>query len=357
LQIDPKLIDSSVFGNVAQTSTDAAYIARHVALRAGMRNESIALTVNRLCGSGFQAVVSGAFEIQNGEASVALVGGSESMSQAPLSVYGQHVRFGHRLGADLQMQDVLWAALTDSYCKTAMGITAEKLADKYGLSRQDCDDYALRSQHAWGAANKAGVFGLEIAPVEIKGKKGPEHMTADEHPRPETTKETLAKLAPVFQKDTGRVTAGSASGICDGAASMVIASEQAIKQHGLSPLVRVVGWSVAGVDPTIMGIGPAPAVRALLKKTNLTLDKIDLFEVNEAFAAQYLAVEKDLGLDRSKTNKHGGAIALGHPLGASGARILGHLAHQLVATKTKYAIGSACIGGGQGIAVLLENAS
>lgn len=299
--------------------------------------------------------MSGASELLHGDGTgIALVGGTESMSQAPLSVYGHHVRFGHRLGHDLSLQDTLWSALTDSYCKLPMGITAEKLADKYGITRAQCDEYAHRSQTAWAAANKAGVFAAEIAPVEVKGKKGPEMMTMDEHPRPETTLEGLAKLPPVFQKDTGRVTAGSASGISDGAASLVIATEEAMKTHKLTPLARVVGWTVAGVDPSVMGIGPVPAIRALLKRTGLKLDDIDLFEVNEAFAAQYLSVEKDLGLPRAKTNKHGGAIALGHPLGASGARILTHLTHQLKAHNAKYAIGSACIGGGQGIAVLLE---
>jgi len=298
-QVDPAAIGSAVFGNVAQTSTDAAYLARHVALRSGLKHESIALTVNRLCGSGFQAVVSGAHEIAHGDAGVALVGGTESMSQAPLSVFGHHVRFGHRLGSDLQLQDTLWSALTDSYCKLPMGITAEKLADKYGLTRAQCDEYSLRSQHAWAAAAKAGVFAAEIAPLEVKGKKGPESFAVDEHPRPETTPEGLAKLPPVFQKDNGRVTAGSASGICDGAASLILASEEAVKTHKLTPLVRVAGWAVAGVDPSIMGIGPAPAIRSLLKRAGLSLGDISQWEVNEAFAAQFLAVEKELGLDRS----------------------------------------------------------
>jgi acetyl-CoA acyltransferase 2 len=297
-KVDAKLIDTAVFGNVAQTSTDAAYMARHVALRAGARNDSIALTVNRLCGSGFQAIISGAFEIQNDEAKIALVGGAESMSQAPLSVYGQDVRFGHRLGADLKMTDVLWSALTDSYCNTPMGITAETLADKYGISRADSDAFSLRSQQGWAAAQKAGVFGDEIAAMEVKGRKGLESFSVDEHPRPETTMEGLAKLPPVFKKDGGRVTAGSASGISDGAAALVIASEEAVKAHGLKPLARIVGWSVAGVDPTVMGIGPVPAIRALLKRTGKTLADIDRIEVNEAFAAQALAVEKDLGIDR-----------------------------------------------------------
>lgn len=355
IKLNPKLVDTSVWGNVAQTSTDAAYLARHVALLAGGRDDSIALTVNRLCGSGFQAVASAAAEVAHGDAEVALVGGTESMSQAPLAVYGHHVRFGHRLGHDLPMQDVLWAALTDSYTKTPMGITAEKVAAKYGISRRDCDEYSLRSQHAWAAAAKAGVFAREVAPIEVRGKKGPEAMSVDEHPRPDTTLEGLAKLAPVFQKDTGCVTAGGSSGICDGAAALILASEAAVKKHGLTPLARVVDWSIAGVDPTLMGLGPVPAIQKLLARTGKTLADIDAVEVNEAFAAQYLGVERALGLDRAKTNMHGGAIALGHPLGASGARILAHLTHHLNASKGKLAIGSACIGGGQGIAVMLEN--
>jgi len=297
-KLDAKLIDTSIFGNVAQSSVDAAYLARHVALRSGARVDSVALTLNRLCGSGFQAVISAALEIRNGEAAIALVGGTESMSQAPLSVYGQDVRFGHRLGTDLKLQDTLWAALTDTYAKCAMGITAENLAEKYGISRADCDAFALRSQQAWAAAHKAGVFAAELAPVELKGKKGPEIFASDEYPRPESTAEGLAKLPPVFKPKVGTVTAGSASGICDGAASLIIASEAAVKEHRLPTLARVAGWAVAGVDPTIMGIGPAPAVRALLARTGLTLAQVDRVEVNEAFAAQALAVEKELGLDR-----------------------------------------------------------
>lgn len=354
-RVDPKLVDTAVFGNVAQTSADAAYLARHAALRAGARHDSIALTLNRLCGSGFQAIINGAYEIRAGEASIALVGGAESMSQAPLAVFGQDVRFGHRLGQDLKLTDLLWSALTDSYCNTPMGITAENLADKYSISRRECDEYALRSQHAWAAAHKAGVFADEIAPVEVRGKKGPETFAADEHPRPETTLESLAKLPPVFKKDGGRVTAGSASGICDGAASLVVASEDAVRAHNLRPLARIAGWATAGVDPTIMGIGPAPAIRALLKRAGKTLADVDRIEVNEAFAAQVIAVEKDLQIDRAKFNTHGGAIALGHPLGASGARIMGHLTHVMIQRKEKLAIGAACIGGGQGIAILLEN--
>jgi len=354
-KVDPALVDNVVFGNVAQTSPDAAYLARHAALQAGVPIPTPALTLNRLCGSGFQAVVSGAQDILLGESSVALVGGSESMSQAPLAVYGQNVRFHSKLlGTDLHLQDVLWAALTDSHVKLPMAITAENLAVKYGITRADCDAYALRSQHSWGAAAQAGVFDAEIEPVEIKGKKGVEKFATDEHPRPQSTPENLAKLPTAFKKD-GVVTAGNASGICDGAAALVIASEAAVKQHKLAPLARIVSWGVAGVDPSIMGIGPCPAIQIALKRAGLSLADVSLIEINEAFAAQYLACEKELGLDRSKVNVNGGAIALGHPLGASGARITAHLAHRLVATKGKYAVGAACIGGGQGIAIIIEN--
>jgi acetyl-CoA acyltransferase 2 len=273
-----------------------------------------------------------------------------------MTAYGQDVRFGVRLGADLKLTDALWAALTDSYTGIPMGITAEKLAEKYNISREDTDAYAYRSQQSWGAANAKGVFEAEITPVEVKTKKGKQMMTADEYPRPQTTLEQLGKLPTVFKKD-GTVTAGSASGINDGAAALLVASEEAVKQHNLKPLARIVSYGIAGVDPSIMGIGPCPAIRTALERANLTLNDMDLVEINEAFAAQYLACEKELGLDREKTNKNGGAIAIGHPLGASGARITTHLAHQLAAdANSKYAVGSACIGGGQGIAIVLERA-
>jgi acetyl-CoA acyltransferase 2 len=323
-----------------------------------MRIESTAVTVNRLCGSGFESVICGAREMMAGEApnGLVLASGAESMSQAPLSVYGQNVRFGHRLGTDLGMVDTLWTALTDSYCKTPMGVTAENLAAKYGLTRAECDAFALRSQKMWAAANAAGHLRHEIAPVEgLKGKKGPETMGVDEHPRPESTPESMAKLPTVFKKD-GVVTAAGSSGICDGAASLILASEEAVSKHGLKPLARIAGWAITGVDPSIMGIGPAPAIRQVLARAGKKLSDMDVLEVNEAFAAQALAVAKDLELPVDRLNTEGGAIALGHPLGASGARITAHVAHMLASSggKKKYGIGSACIGGGQGIAILLE---
>jgi acetyl-CoA acyltransferase 2 len=274
------------------------------------------------------------------------------MSQAPMAIDGLSARWGTALGKGLKAEDTLWAGLTDSYIKTPMGITAEKLGEQFGITREQCDEFGLRSQHTYQAAAAAGVFDAEIAPVTIAGKK-PEVVSVDEHPRKNANIADLQKLKPVF-KDNGLVTAGSASGICDGAASLVLADEDSVKKHNLTPLVRVVAWSRVGCDPSVMGIGPVEAIQNVLKATNLSLDQIDLVEINEAFAAQYLACEKALGLDRNKANVNGGAIAIGHPLGASGARITAHLTHALVRTQKRYAVGAACIGGGQGIALLLE---
>ena len=277
--VDPSRVGSSVWGSVAQTSPDAAYLARHVGLRCGLPHSSIALTVNRLCGSGFQALISAAHELRAGEngTGLALVGGAESMSQAPLSAYGHTVRFGQKLGVDLALQDTLWAALTDSHCKTAMGVTAETLGAQYGVTRAACDAFALASQQRWAAAARSGAFAPSMAPLELPGRKGPEPFAADEHPRADTTAEQLAKLAPVFKKDGGLVTAGNASGICDGAAALVVGAPGAA--GGAKPLARVLGWATAGVDPRVMGIGPAPAIRAVLAKLGLKLEQMDLVEV------------------------------------------------------------------------------
>jgi len=350
-RVAPEDVDHVIFGNVQQTSVDAIYHARHVGLRAGLPQAVPALTVNRLCGSGFQAIVSGAEQILLGEAEVCLVGGAEAMSQAPHIVRG--ARWGFAFGKSPPLEDSLWAGLTDSYTGMPMAITAENLAEKYGIAREECDAFALRSQKTWAEADAAGRFADELVPVQVKTRKGTESFARDEHPRPQTTMEILAKLAPVFKKD-GVVTAGNASGICDGAGALVLASKEAAERRGLTPLARLVHWGIAGVDPKIMGIGPAPAIRQALDRAGLKLSEIDLFEVNEAFAPQYLAVEKELGLPRDKTNVNGGAIALGHPLGASGARITGHLVYELRRRSGRYAVGSACIGGGQGIAVVLE---
>jgi acetyl-CoA C-acetyltransferase/acetyl-CoA acyltransferase 2 len=345
-------VDHVVFGNVAQTSTDAIYLARHVGLRAGLPERTPAVTVNRLCGSGFEAVVQAAHHVLLGDADVVVAGGSESMSQSPHIVRG--ARWGYALGKSPPLEDYLWAALTDSYVNLPMALTAENLAAQYGITRAQCDEYALRSQKAWAAAQEAGRFRDEIAPLEVPSKKGPVTFAVDEHPRPQTNAEGLAKLGPVFKKD-GVVTAGNASGISDGAGALVIASRDYAERKGLAPLARVVSWAQVGCDPKIMGIGPAPAIRRCLERAGMKLDQMDLVEVNEAFAPQYLAVEKELGLPRDRTNVDGGAIALGHPLAASGARITAHLAHELRRRKAHYGLGSACIGGGQGIAVLLES--
>jgi acetyl-CoA C-acetyltransferase/acetyl-CoA acyltransferase 2 len=340
-----------IIGNVMQTSADAIYCARHVGLKAGLPITTPALTVNRLCGSGFQAIIQGAEQLLMGECEAVLVGGTENMSQAPHILRGG--RDGFVFGKAPQVEDALWSALTDSYCQTPMAVTAETLATKYGITRQQCDEFALLSQQRWAAANEKGFFKDEIAPLEIAGRKGTVTFATDEHARPQTTMETLGKLSPVFKKD-GVVTAGNASGICDGAACLVVTTEEYAKAKGLKPLARVVQWGVAGVDPKEMGIGPAPAIRNALSRAELKQGDIDLFEVNEAFAPQYLAVEKELGLPRDKTNVNGGAIALGHPLGASGARITAHLVYELARRQARYAVGSACIGGGQGLAIVLE---
>jgi acetyl-CoA acyltransferase 2 len=349
--VKPEWVDSVIVGNVFHAASDGAYLPRHASLRVGVRTEVPALAVNRMCGSGFQSVVTGSQEIMLGDAKIVLTGGAENMSLSPHAVRG--IRFGVRLGVDVVMEDTLWAGLTDQQIKMAMGITAENLAEKYGISRLQCDEFAFRSVQLWKKANDAGYFKAEMAPVTIKTKKGTETVEVDEHPKPQTTVETLSKLPPVFKKG-GTVDAGNASGICDGAGSVILASEEAIKQYGLKPLARVTGYGIAGCDPTIMGIGPVPAIEALLKTTGHALKDIDLIEVNEAFAPQTLAVQKALGIDNNQLNLNGGAIALGHPVGASGSRITAHLTHELIRRKAKTAIGSACIGGGQGIAVLLE---
>lgn len=348
-------IDESFFGNVISSSLDATYLARHVALKSGVPIPSPSLTINRLCGSGFETACLGAEAIDQGRISIALTGGTENMSQAPMVMDGLACRFGTALGKGIKAEDSLWAGLTDSYAKLPMGLTAEKLGAQFGITRQQCDEYALRSQQTYQAAQAKGIYASEIAEIEIKGKKGPEKVTADEHPRANAAIADMTKLKPVFQ-ESGLVTAASASGICDGAASLVISSEAAVKSNNLVPLARMVSWARVGCDPSIMGIGPVEAIRNALKAAKLELKDMDIIEINEAFAAQVLSCEKALNIDREKLNRNGGALALGHPLGASGARILTHLTHELQRTKGKYAIGAACIGGGQGIAVILERA-
>jgi len=341
----------AVVGNVAQTSGDAIYLSRHVGLRAGLPERMPAVTVNRLCGSGFEAVVQAATLIETGQAEVVLAGGTESMSQAPLVLRG--TRWGYTFGKPPPVEDMLWSALTDALAGMPMAMTAEKLAEQYAITQDEVDAYAVSSQRRWAAAQEAGRFTEELAPIEVKGRKGPVLFDRDEHPRPDTTVESLKKLPKVFKKD-GVIHAGAASGIADGAAMLVLASRDYAEKKGLKPLARLVNWGHAGVDPSVMGIGPVPAVRNALARAQAKLADLDLFEVNEAFAPQYLAVEKELGLPRDRTNVDGGAIALGHPLGASGARITAHLVYELRRRGAKSAVGSACIGGGQGIAVIVE---
>jgi acetyl-CoA C-acetyltransferase/acetyl-CoA acyltransferase 2 len=340
-----------VVGNVVQSSADAIYCARHVGLKAGVPIEVPALTVNRLCGSGFEAVIQAAQLLLLGEADAVLAGGTENMTQAPHVLRG--ARDGWPFGKAPQVEDSLWSCLTDSYCNAPMAITAENLATKYGLTRQDCDAFALTSQKRWAAANEAGAFKDEIAPLELPSRKGPITVAVDEHPRPQSTMESLGKLPPVFKKD-GVVTAGNASGICDGAAMLVVTTADFAKAKGLKPLARLLHWGTAGVEPTLMGIGPAYAIPKALAAAGLKQADVDLFDINEAFAPQFLACVKHLELPIEKTNVNGGAIALGHPLGASGARITANLVYELRRSGKKLGVGSACIGGGQGTAVVLE---
>jgi acetyl-CoA acyltransferase 2 len=351
--VEPAAVDHVIFGNALQTSGDAIYLARHVGLRAGVPVESPALTLNRLCGSGFQAIVSGAEQILLGAADVVLCGGAESMSQAPHVVRG--ARWGDlRLGeAGGNFEDLLWTALTDSHCGLSMAQTAERLAEQRGIGREEADRVAFDSQQRAKAAWDEGRFEVEVAPITVKGRKGDVVFNTDEHMRPDTTMEALAKLRPYFSKD-GLVTAGNASGIGDGAAATVIASREWADRNGAKPIGRLVSWGVVGVPPDIMGIGPAPASRKALERASLKLDDMDLVEVNEAFAPQFAAVAHDLGLDPAKTNVNGGAIAITHPLAASGARITIHLLHELRRRGGRFGLGSACIGGGQGMAVIVE---
>ena len=348
--VAPNEIDHTIIGNALQTSGDAIYGGRHVALKAGIPFDRPALTVNRLCGSGIQSIVSGAQMIQLNEAKVCLVGGMESMSQAPHVIRG--ARSGFALGQG-KLEDSLMVALLDTYCNVPMAGTAENLARKFEIQRDDQDKYALRSQQAAKRALGAGFFAEEIVPVEVKTRKGTVLFDQDDHPRPETTLEGLGKLRPAFSKD-GFVTAGNASGIVDGAAALIIAGEDFIKAKDIKPMGRIVSWAYAGVEPELMGIGPVPATRQALEKAGLQLSDIDLIEVNEAFAAQYLAVEQELGLDRERTNVNGGAIALGHPLGATGTRLVLTLLNELQRRGGRYGLATACIGGGQGIAMICE---
>jgi acetyl-CoA acyltransferase 2 len=349
-KVSPERIDQVIFGNVLQTSGDAVYFARHIGLKSGAPTEAPALTINRLCGSGLQAILLAAQEIQLGQAEFVLAGGAEAMSMAPHMIRG--ARWGLPLG-EQKLEDYLWVALVDSYNGLGMANTAENLGRKYGIGRKEADEFAYRSHMLAAKARESCRFSEEIVPVDVKTKKGITVVDKDEHIRPDTSLEALGKLVARFEKD-GTVTAGNASGINDGAAAVVVASAEAAEKAGLKPIARIVAGGVCGVDPDIMGIGPAPSSRQALKRAGLKIEDMDLVEINEAFATQYLAVEKDLGLDRDKTNVNGGAIALGHPLGASGARLALTLITELQKRKGRYGLASLCIGGGQGIAAIFE---
>ena len=344
-------VDHVVIGNVVQSSADAAYLARHVGLKVGAPVSTPAVTINRLCGSGFQAWVQAVQMIQTGEATCVLAGGPEQMTQIPYVL--RNVRFGGIRMGNGQLEDYMTSALTDSYAGIPMAITAENLGEKYGITRAQVDQYSMQSQQRYDLAFKSGKFEKEITAVKVETKKGLLEITKDEHPKPDVTLEKIGGMKPLFKKD-GLVTAATASGVVDGAASSLLMSESKAKQLGVKPLARIVSYASVGCQPEIMGIGPAGAVRKALQKAGLQLSEIDLIEVNEAFAAQYLAVEKELQLDSSKTNVNGGAIAVGHPLAASGTRIMNHLVYELQRRSARYALGSACIGGGQGIAVIIE---
>jgi len=352
-EIDAGKVDNVVMGNVIQAHEGAPYLARHVALDAGLPIETPALTLNRLCGSGLQAVVSATQSIKLGESEVGLAGGAENMSQAPY--VSRKARFGIRMGNDV-LVDTLSEALTDNRAGCGMGMTAENLAERYGITREDQDAFAARSHQSATHATESGRLAEEIVPVTVKGRKGPVEVTRDEHIREGVDQEALSNLRPAFKKDGGTVTAGNSSGINDGAVAVVVASEKAVDEQGLEPIGRILSWAVAGVDPNIMGIGPVPASRLAVKRAGRSLDDIDLIEINEAFAAQYLACEEELGLDREKVNVNGGAVAFGHPVGASGTRVLLTLLYELKRREKRYGLASLCIGGGQGIAMVVEAA-
>ncbi len=344
-------VDHVIFGNVVQSAADAAYLPRHIGLKSGVPVNVGALAVNRLCGSGFQSWASAVQMIQTGEATCVLAGGVEQMSQIPY--VARKVRFdGMRMG-NFELEDTLTSALTDNYVGAPMAITAENLGEKYGITRAEVDEYSFLTQQKCKAALERGDFKIEMTSITIEGRKGTIVVDKDEHPRPDITLDKIAAMKPLFKKE-GLVTAATASGIVDGAACSLLMSESKAKELGLKPLARIVAFASVGCDPSIMGIGPAGAARLALQKANMTMDQMDLIEVNEAFAAQFLAVQKELKFDPKKANVNGGAIAIGHPLGASGTRIMNHLVYELQRRKAKYALGSACIGGGQGIAVIIE---
>jgi acetyl-CoA acetyltransferase family protein len=349
-RVPQEKIDEVVFGNVLQSSADAIYLARHIGLRAGIPIGVPALTLNRLCGSGLQAILSAAQSLRLGEATYALAGGTENMSQAPHVVRG--ARKGFPFGANVQFEDSLWSALIDSYAKTPMSITAENLAKKYAITREECDAFALASQTRALESQASGYFASEIVPITVPGPKGTQTVVdRDEGPRSGLSLEKLGKLPARFVKD-GVVTPGNASGLTDGAAVVVLTTVKQAKADGLSWIGRLIGSSVVGVDPEIMGIGPAVAIPKALQRAGLSEKDLAVMEINEAFAPQVLACLKELGSNGARLNPHGGAISLGHPLGASGARLAITVLNDLGARGGGYGIASACIGGGQGIAAV-----
>jgi acetyl-CoA C-acetyltransferase len=348
-QVEPGQIDQVIYGNVIHSSITGPYVARHIALKSGVSVEVPALLVNRVCGSGLQSVISAAQGIRLGESAYALAGGAENMSQSPHADFVS--RFGGAKLGPIQLEDMLMHTLTDHYAGCGMGVTAENLVERYSITREEQDDFAVLSHQRATAAVDRLIE--EIAPVKLVGRTGAIVVSADEQVKPDTSTAILSKLKPAFKWDGGSVTAGNSSGINDGAVSLVLASESSIGSR--QPLARIVSWGIAGVEPDVMGIGPVPASLQALQRAGLSLHDIDLFEMNEAFAAQYLAVEKLLELDRSRTNVNGGAIALGHPVGASGSRILLTLAYELRRRGKRYGLAALCIGGGQGIAMVIES--
>ena len=339
-----------IVGNVLQAGNDMNP-GRQIALRSGLPEQVPAQTINRVCGSGLQAVVSAVQGLQCGEGKLYLAGGTESMSSAPHLL--PQARAGYRYGSGELVDSILSEGLTDPTLSYAMGVTAENLAEQCGITREEQDAFAVESQTRAAKALKDGVFSSEIVPVLIKTKKGIVEFTTDEHPRPDSTLELLAKLKPAFKPD-GTVTAGNSSGLNDGAAMLAVTTGEYAKSHGLPVLARILSYGLAGVAPAVMGLGPVTAVPIALKKAGLTLEQIDLFELNEAFAAQSIAVVRKLGLDPARVNVSGGAIALGHPIGASGARVLVTLVHALRRLEKRYGVASLCIGGGMGIAIVIS---
>lgn len=348
-KIDPNDIDHVIFGNVQQSSKDAHLLARHVALKSGLKLETPAVTINRVCGTGIEAIAMAARFIMTGEADAVLAGGTESMSQVPHVIRG--MRWGSPLGAPL-VEDWLWDGLLDTNCGYTMGETAENVAEKYNISREDIDLHALSSYERAIEARDKGYLAEEIVPVTVKHRKGDFVVEHDEHIR-ETSFEQLQKLEARF-RENGVVTPGNASGMVDGAAAVIVTSSDYAEKHGLKPLARIVSWEAIGVEPKYMGIGPVPAINGALKKANLTIDDLDLVEINEAFSAQYVACQRELGFDPEIGNVNGGAVAIGHPLAASGTRITYSMILELKRRGQKYGVSSACIGGGQGVAMIVE---